>query len=62
MAKALLGHLGTGAHPSTLLVENRRLRQRVADLEALVVRLQEQNDQLRLDLTAASLDEALQPA
>lgn len=62
MAKALLGHLGTGAQPGAALAENRRLRERVIDLEALVLHLQEQNDQLRLELTAASVDEALQPA
>jgi hypothetical protein len=62
MAKALLGHLGTGAHTSTVLVENRRLRERVADLEQLVLRLQEENDRLELELAATSLDDALQPA
>lgn len=62
MAKALLGHLGTGAHASSVLVENRRLRQRVSDLETLVQRLQEQNDRLELELAASALDDALLPA
>lgn len=62
MAKALLGHLGTGSHVSSVLAENRRLRQRVSDLEALVLRLQEQNDRLELERATATLDEALQPA
>lgn len=55
MAKALFGHLHTdprGAH--RLVSENARLRARVADLEALVSRLQVENDRLT-DLQAASL-------
>ena len=47
MAKAIIGHLGThqrgGSHQ---LAENRRLRTRVAELEALVLRLQAENDRL----------------
>ena len=44
MAKALLGHVG-GPDPR-MVAEMRRLQQRVRDLEAELVRLQEQNDAL----------------
>jgi cell division protein FtsB len=56
MAKALLGHLNSDARTTTALaVENRRLRRRVDDLEALVLRLQADNDRL----AAAARDEQL---
>ena len=48
MAKALLGYMNT-TDPRVvagLTAENRRLRQRVADLEAHVMRLQTVNDAL----------------
>ena len=48
MAKALLGY-ATGIDPRAvdrLTSENRALRRRVADLEAVVVRLQAENDAL----------------
>ena len=56
MAKALVGYMNTTdprvvAH---LVSENRRLRQRVADLEAHALRLQAENDAL-----AASVSEEL---
>jgi cell division protein FtsB len=56
MAKALVGYMNTTdprvvAH---LVSENRRLRQRVADLEAHVLRLQAENDAL-----AASVSDEL---
>ena len=55
MAKALLGHVTSEARATSVLaVENRRLRRRVADLEALVLRLQAENDGL-----AAARDEHL---
>jgi hypothetical protein len=44
MAKALLGHVG-GPDPR-LITEVRRLRRRVHDLEAEVLRLQAENDSL----------------
>ncbi len=44
MAKALLGHVG-GIDPG-VIVEVRRLRARVRDLEAEVMRLQSENDAL----------------
>ncbi len=43
MAKALLGHVGGDPR---LLDDNRLLRRRVAELEALVLRLQADNDAL----------------
>ena len=43
MAKALLGHVGGD---NRLLDDNQRLRRRVADLEAIVLRLQAENDAL----------------
>jgi hypothetical protein len=43
MAKALLGYVGGD---NRLLEENRRLRRRLADLEAVVLRLQAENDAL----------------
>jgi hypothetical protein len=44
MAKAILGHVG-GPDPR-MVSEMRRLQQRVRDLEAELVRLQEENDAL----------------
>jgi hypothetical protein len=44
MAKALLGHVG-GPDPR-MISEMRRLQQRVRDLEAELMRLQEENDAL----------------
>ena len=55
MAKALLGYMST-TDPrivSQLSSENRRLRQRVEDLEAHVMRLQAESDKL-----AAAVDSA----
>ena len=57
MAKALLGYMGSPDPRvvAQLTVENRRLRERVADLEAHVLRLQAEND----TLAAAVHDEPL---
>lgn len=44
MAKALLGYVG-GTDPR-LVTEVQRLRRRVTDLEAQILRLQAENDQL----------------
>jgi hypothetical protein len=49
MAKALFGHVG-GPDPR-MVSEMRRLQQRVRDLEAELVRLQEQNDALAVEAT-----------
>lgn len=46
MAKALIGHLPSDHTSSRLLAENARLRARILDLEALVLRLQAHNDEL----------------
>ena len=43
MAKALLGYVGGDTR---LLDDNQRLRRRIADLEAVVLRLQAENDAL----------------
>ena len=47
MAKALFGHVGGPDH--RMVSEMRRLQQRVRDLEAELVRLQEQNDALAVE-------------
>ena len=62
MAKALHGYLG-GSDPrvtARLARENQILRQRVADLEAVTLRLQMENDTLGAMVGAA--DEVLEPA
>lgn len=49
MAKALLGYMSGTTDPrilTQLVAENRRLRERVSDLEAQVMRLQAENDAL----------------
>jgi cell division protein FtsB len=67
MAKALLGYMSASTDPrvvAQLTAENRRLRQRVADLEAHVLRLQAENDTLAAAAHASSLltlDESMQP-
>jgi hypothetical protein len=52
MAKALLGYVGGDAR---LIEDNRRLRRRVEDLEAVVLRLQAENDALSAQLSSAHL-------
>lgn len=50
MAKALLGYMSSDlrdpSRADRLAAENRRLRERVVDLESLIVRLQDENDRL----------------
>lgn len=46
MAKALIGYRSSDLRDPRLAAENARLRARVADLEALVLRLTEENDRL----------------
>lgn len=46
MAKALMGHIYSDLRDPRQLADNARLRARVRELEDLVVRLSEQNDQL----------------
>jgi len=63
MAKALLGHIG-GTDPrvtARLARENQLLRQRIADLEGAVLRLQMENDTFSTIVSKAA-DEVLEPA
>ena len=53
MAKALFGHVG-GPDPR-MVSEMRRLQQRVRDLEAELVRLQEENDALTVEAAHADM-------
>jgi hypothetical protein len=53
MAKALFGHVG-GPDPR-MVSEMRRLQQRVRDLEAELVRLQEENDALTVEASHADM-------
>ena len=70
MAKALLGYMSSDQRSQTRLAveriaaENRRLRMRVAELEALAARLQAENESLTAARAAAILDpiEDMQPA
>jgi len=70
MAKALIGYMNSDLRtPARLVADNARLRARVGELEALVLRLSEENDKLAaqaahlLDIEAASMQEqAMQPA
>ena len=64
MAKALLGHVNSDVRTTSVLaVENRRLRRRVDDLEALVLRLQADNDRLAAAARESTRTvEDLQPA
>jgi len=67
MAKALLGYM-SGSDPrvvAQLTAENRRLRQRLEDLEAHIMRLQAENDSLAAAVHESpllTLDESMQPA
>ena len=64
MAKALIGYLNSDQRSTTTLsVENRRLRTRVAELESLVLRLQADNDRLAAAVRDARVEvDDLQPA
>ena len=46
MAKALIGYMNSDLRDPRLIAENSRLRARVTELEALVLRLSEENDKL----------------
>ena len=62
MAKALIGHLaGDPRTAARLSTDNRRLRQRVTELETLVLRLQAENDQLEARLQGARAADVLDP-
>ena len=57
MAKALIGHLQQDRGLlARLAAENRQLRVRIGELEALVTRLMEENDRLAVATAAAALD------
>ena len=67
MAKALIGYMNSDLRTPRLVAENDRLRARVGELEALVVRLSEENDKLAaaqevalIELESASVQE-MQP-
>ena len=66
MAKALLGHVNSDVRTTAVLTVENRLRRRVEDLEARVLRLQADNDRLaaadRDAREAARVAEDLQPA
>ena len=57
MAKALIGYLDSDLRtPTRQTVDNSRLRRRVAELETLVLRLQEENDKLTAAHAAALIE------
>lgn len=57
MAKALIGHLQQDRGvPSRIAAENHQLRVRIAELEALVTRLMEENDRLAVEQAARALE------
>jgi len=57
MAKALIGYMNSDLHTTARLsAENRRLKERVVELETLVLRLKEENDTLTAAQAAALLD------
>jgi len=59
MGKALIGHVTSDLRTTDALSrENRRLRTRVEDLQALVLRLQAENDQLGAERASARLTSA----
>lgn len=66
MAKALIGHMSSDLRDPRTAADNARLRQRVAELESLVLRLSEENDRLvaasAADLLDASPLQEMQPA
>ena len=62
MAKALIGHLASDPRTAArLATDNRRLRERVTELENLVLRLQAENDQLEARLQGARKAGAVDP-
>jgi hypothetical protein len=63
MAKALIGYMNSDLRDPRLTAENSRLRARVGELEAVIVRLSEENDRLVASQAAELLlrDSELQP-
>ncbi|WP_372734337.1 hypothetical protein [Nocardioides sp.] len=64
MAKALIGYMNSDLRDPRLSAENARLRARVGELEAIILRLSEENDRLIAAQAAELLvrDSELQPA
>lgn len=64
MAKALIGYMNSDLRDPRLTAENSRLRARVGELEAVILRLSEENDRLVAAQAAELLsrDSELQPA
>lgn len=70
MAKALIGYLNSDLRtPTRLVADNARLRARVGELEALVLKLSEENDKLvaaraaeLLEIETSSALQEMQPA
>jgi len=70
MAKALIGYMSSDLRNNArmalekLVADNRALRARIAELEDLVIRLQDENDTLTSAQAAALLEpiEEMQPA
>lgn len=70
MAKALIGYLNSDLRtPTRLVADNARLRARVGELEALVLKLSEENDKLvaaraadLLDIETTAALQEMQPA
>jgi hypothetical protein len=63
MAKALIGYMNSDLRDPRLAAENSRLRARVGELEAVILRLSEENDRLVATQAAELLsrDNELQP-
>jgi len=63
MAKALIGYMNSDLRDPRLAAENSRLRARVGELEAMILRLSEENDRLVATQAAELLsrDNELQP-
>ncbi|GAB2984855.1 hypothetical protein [Nocardioides montaniterrae] len=61
MAKALIGHLNSDLRDPRLAAENARLRNRVADLESLVLRLSEERDLLAARVAVDAAAQEMQP-
>ncbi|MCL8026603.1 hypothetical protein [Nocardioides bruguierae] len=59
MAKALIGYMNSDLRDARLASDNARLRNRVAELEALVTRLSLENDRL-VAAHAEQLEAAMQ--
>lgn len=61
MAKALIGYVHSDLRDPRADADNARLRKRVAELEALVLRLSEENDRLVASRAAELVDTVAMP-